>query len=82
MTKAEFNRAFQFADSKEETGHDVVDLDVLDGCAFPDFQPVTVTVPLMASWLRWQAKRFDGTWDPQELNQCAEIARKKISLIG
>ena len=82
MTKAEFNRVFQFADSKESTGYEVEDMGILYGCADPDFKSVSVTVKLAAFWVRWQAKRFDGTWDPDELNQCAEIARRKISLVN
>lgn len=82
MTKAEFDRAFKLADSKESTGCYVEDMGILYGCGDPAFERVSATVELVAFWIRWQAKRFDGTWDPEELNLCAQIARRKISLLG
>ena len=82
MTKAEFQRVFNLADSRGPTGCKSEDMAVLDGCGLPGFERVHTTVNVVAYWLRWQALRFDGTWDPEELNECAQIARQRIILVN
>jgi len=82
MNKQEFNKAFKVADNGEPTGCNSADMAVLDGCGLRGFQPVSATVQLVAYWIRWQALQFNGKWDHEALNECAYIARKRITLIG
>lgn len=80
MTKQEFKRAFEVAKSGDDLDH--VDYSALDGCGLPDFQPVHTTIDAVARLIRWQARYMNGGWDSQELDNVAQIARKRFIIIG
>lgn len=81
MNKSEFQRAFDHANDKTQdfTG---VDTSILHGCGLRGFQPVTVTMHVFAAFLRGQAIQMNGEWDATALNECREIARYKITMVG
>jgi hypothetical protein len=80
MNKAEMTKVLEIAKSGCNLSH--VDIDVLYGCGLRDFEPVQTTLEVCARHVRWQAQCMDGTWDMEEINQCAKIFRKKVTIIG
>ena len=54
-----------------------VDDSILFGCGLPDFQPVAVSVKVVAKLLRYQCQCFDGSWDWREYNECTAPALKR-----
>jgi hypothetical protein len=78
MTKHEFNRVFELANTN--TDFSKVDTEVLFGCGLPDFQPVTCTIQCAAAFIRWQALQLNGEWDSVALNECRQIFRNKVRI--
>lgn len=84
MNKAEFQRAFKIAEQRAETGVDFdwSALEVLAGCGTFEVKKVSCTVEAVAELIRYQARCLDGSWDHQEINSLADIARRKFTVIN
>jgi hypothetical protein len=83
MTRQQFALVVRYADSQDpehEEQRYLADDSSLDGCALPSFQPVTIALPAAARWLNWHARQLDGSWSSEDLNECANIARRRIHL--
>ncbi len=80
MTKAEFKEAVKMV----EIGGDLSKYDDsnLYGCGLPSFQPVHTTIGAVARLVAYQARTFAGTWDSAELDNMAQIAKRKFLIIG
>ncbi len=82
MTKAEFKQAVEIAKLGSK-GYGDADDSILFGCGLSDFKyPVYVTLNQVARHINWQAMQMNGEWDAQELDNCAQIARRKFQIIG
>ena len=81
MNKNDFQRAFDVADNKD-IDLSGVDMEVLFGCGLPNFEPVTADIRTVAAHLRWQAKLLNGQWDSEALNDCRNILRYKVTMVG
>lgn len=79
MTKSELARAMDMVRNRESTGFD--DIGIFDGFGLPDFEPVTVTIPMVAQLIRWQALRFDGSIDADALQEIANCGRHKFAVV-
>jgi len=80
MTRVEFRKAFELAGT--ETDLSKFDLSQFDGFGLPGFQPVTVTLGQVARLLRWQALRFDGSWDMEAAHEVLECGRRRFVVVG
>jgi len=80
MTRAEMTDALKIAKSDRSLAN--VDTSIMYGYGLPDFQPAHVTLEQVAANIRWQAGRLDGTWDVQEINNIANLGRKRFMIIG
>jgi hypothetical protein len=79
MTKHEFNQAIALAKDI-----DVIlsgDIDQFLGFGLPDFTPICVTVQQVARLIRWQAGRFDGTWDTEAITEVWVYGRGRFNII-
>lgn len=76
----------QFAQSVKlvESGADLSKYDDsnLYGCGLPDFKPVHTTIEAVAKLVQYQARTFAGTWDAQELDNMAKIAKQKFLIVN
>jgi hypothetical protein len=81
MTKQEFSQAFQIAKSNEKIDPGQEPIDLFDGFGFKDFAPVYVTLKQVARLIRWQAICMDGSIDSENLQEIANIGRKKFFII-
>ena len=80
MTKAELSQAVAIAKSdKDLTG---VDTDHMVGYGLSCFEPVHVTLDMVASMIRYQCIMFNGDIDGNELNELADAGRRKFIVIG
>ena len=81
MTKNEFKQAVQMVESGAEdlSGHDDSNL---FGCGLPEFQAVHTTIGAVARLVGYQARTFAGTWDMEELDKMAKIAKGKFIIVG
>lgn len=79
MNKAEFQRAFAIAISKEDLSK--FDDTVLDGFGLPDFVPVTVPIQSVAKMIRWQAIQLNGGIDNEALSLCRDRFRHKVTVV-
>lgn len=84
MTKDEFKAAFQRAQDRkaQDLPFDWVALDRFVGFGLRDFEPVHCTLDAVADLIRYQAQYFNGGWDHEELNNIAQVARRKFVVIG
>jgi hypothetical protein len=81
MTKTEFKEAFKIAlDSTIDLSN--VDNDYLFGCGLRDFKPVSVRLVEVAKLIRWQAYRWDGSWDMVEVDELRVISKTKFLVVG
>lgn len=80
MTKSEFAAAVTIAKSDKDLS--ATDDSVLFGCGLPGFQPVHVTLDMVAKFVRWQALQMNGAFDAAALNECAHIARRRFVVIA
>lgn len=80
MTTQEFKEAFKIAESDVDTSHE--DLTVFYEFGLSRFQPVTVTLHQVAALIRWQARRFNGGWDNEALNEVRTAGRRKFVVVG
>ena len=80
MNKAEMTKVLEIAKSGCDLSH--VDIDILYGCGLSEFEKVHITLEVCARHVRWQAQCMDGTWDQEEINQCANIFRRKVTISG
>jgi len=78
MTNDQFKQAVQLANGDAELN---VDIGILLGCALPEFEPVVCSIEVVAKFLRWQAKMFNGLWDWAVLTECQEIVRRKVTIV-
>lgn len=80
MTKTEFSRAFELAQSNAELG---VPDPIFDGCGLPGYQPIATTLEAVAALLRWQCIGIFGDWiDQQALQEMRHICRHKFTIVG
>ena len=80
MNKPEYSEALRIAASPTSL-HEWSDLGVFYGFGLPDFAPVGVTVRQVAALIRWQAWRFDGTWDTVALEELRNLGRKRFMIL-
>ena len=80
MTRDQFCKAFELAGT--ETDLSKFDLSQFDGFGLPGFQPMTVTVGQVARLLRWQALRFDGSWDMEAAQEVLDCGRRRFVVVG
>jgi len=57
------------------------DLDVFNGFALPDYQPVTVTTRHIAGLLRWQCFQFNGGIDVHALDEIRRFGRRRFIVV-
>ena len=81
MTAKEFKRVFQLA-QREDFNPAIYDTNILNGCALPGFQRVSVTIEVAASFLRYHAICMDCSWDLHEVNNMEEIYKRKVNLLS
>ena len=82
MTKAELTKAKEIALSTDvDLSHETRQIDIFNGFAMSDFKPVHVTVEMVAALIRWQALAFNGTLVADELNQIANLGRKRFLIV-
>lgn len=84
MNKAEFQRAFKIAEKRAEAGvdYDWSALEVLAGCGTFEVKKVSCTVEAVAELIRYQARCLDGLWDHNEINNLADIAKRKFLIVN
>ena len=80
MTKEQFSKSVKLV----ESGVDLSKYDDsnLIGCGLPDFTPVHTTIEAVAKLVQYQARTFAGTWDAQELDNMAKIAKQKFLIVN
>lgn len=76
MNKKQFDAAVAIARNKD-IDLSKVDDSTLDGCALPNFKPVTITLEMAAKCIRWHGINIDGSINAEELNELREISRKR-----
>jgi len=76
MNTAEFRKALSIAKSGSDLLH--VNIDHLFGYGLNKFQPTSTSLEAVAAVMRWQAAKFDGSWDEQELNDIRVAGRRKF----
>ncbi len=54
--------------------------EILHGCGLRGFQPVTIRLETAAAFIRYQCLNFDGTTDAEELNQLAQLFRRRVTI--
>jgi len=79
MNKAEFQRAWEVANSDKDLSD--VDDTILDGFGLRDFEPVTVTIEVVAKMLRWQCFYIFGVVDQEALTECRNHFRRKVTVV-
>lgn len=83
MNLTQFQLACKIAKSSESLINE--DIDLFDGFALPDFQPVYCTIRQVARLIRWQVGwqsfRYSWTWDPEELNLIGNLGRKRFLIV-
>lgn len=82
MTRDQFSEAVKIAQSHRDLSD--VDDSTLYGCGLSDFQPVHVTIEMVAKLVRWQCCGIFNNnviVDAQELDNCAHIARRKFLIV-
>lgn len=79
MNTNEFKKAFHIAKSNADLS--TVSIDHLYGYGLKSFEPVTTTLEAIAAVMRWQALRFDGSWDMDEINDIKILGKKKFEVI-
>ena len=80
MTKNEFSKSVKLVESGADLSK--YDYDNLYGCGLPDFKPVHTTIEAVAKLVQYQARTFAGTWDAQELDNMAKIAKQKFLIVN
>lgn len=80
MTKAQFSKAWQIAQSNQDLSN--IDDTILHGCGLPKFQRVVTTIETVAKLLRWQCcNMFGDGFDANELANMASIAKNKFNVL-
>ena len=80
MTKAELSQAVAIAKSNADLAG--VDTSHMVGYGLNSFEPVHVTLDMVASMIRYQCIMFNGDIDGNELNELADAGRRKFIVIG
>jgi hypothetical protein len=81
MNRQEMKAAMAQAQSPQAE-FDHVALAIFEGFGLPDFRPVHVTTYAVGQLIRWQARRFDGQFDPTALQEIAQLGRQRFLIIG
>lgn len=76
MNTAEFKSALKIAKSNADLSN--VSIEHLFGYGLNKFQPTSTSIEAVAAVMRWQAARFDGSWDESELNDIRVSGRRKF----
>jgi hypothetical protein len=79
MTTKQFSEAFKIAQSDKDLND--ADISNLLGYGLPGFKPVHTTLRSVAREIRWNALRFNGTWDMSAVNETAYHAKKSFLII-
>lgn len=83
MNKAEMREALNRAKSGEFLNVTEGDLHRFGGYGLPGFDRlIHCTVDEIARLIRWQALRFNGTWDMAEVDAIAAVGRDHFRIIG
>ncbi len=53
-----------------------------DGFGLADFEPVTITVRMLASLVRHQCMQMNGEFNSEALNEIATVGRRKFVIVG
>lgn len=80
MTREQLQTALALATSRR--GLNLDDLALFDRFGLPDFKPVTCTVSALAMLVRWQCICFNGSIDPDALDEIASIGRHRFLVLG
>jgi hypothetical protein len=81
MTRNQFASAVTLARDYSRD-FSAIDDSSLFGCGLPGFKPVFVTVEQVAKFVRWQCAFINGNgFDGEALQECADIARAKFTLV-
>jgi hypothetical protein len=80
MTKDEAQAAWEIAESNTDLSG--VEDDHLHGFGLPGFAPVHTTLEAVALLLRWQGKRFDGSWDMDAVNEVFNCGRYRFIILN
>jgi len=58
------------------------DISIFDGFGLPDFRPIVCTLEALATLVRWQCIRFDGSVDAEALDEIATCGRRRFTVVG
>lgn len=81
MTAAEFKRAFAIADD-DTIDLSGVDNNIIMGYGLPGFQPVPVTLEMVAKEIRWHALMMNGKWNSEALEEVRDACRRAFVVVG
>lgn len=79
MTKQQLSEAMKIAQSNAFLSTHSTSLFI--GCALYGFKPITITIEMLASFLRWHVINLDGSIDANELNNVASYGRLAFCMI-
>jgi len=79
MNTPEYKAAFTLARSSADLSK--VTTDHLFGYGLKDFEPTATTLEAVAAVMRWQALRFNGSWDNEELDSIRQLGKKRFIII-
>lgn len=82
MTKPEFCKAFEIANSDIELNETNASIVPFDGFGLTSFEPVWVTLKQVARLIRWQCWMWDGGVDHEALNEIGKYGRKRFLIVG
>lgn len=80
MTTKQFAQAVKLVESNSDLSK--YDDSNLYGCGLPDFKPVHTTIEAVAKLVQYQARTFAGTWDAEELDSMARIAKRNFLIVN
>jgi hypothetical protein len=78
MTRQQLQRAFQIA-KQRNSKYDSLDWAV--GFGLSDYEPMHITVEMLANLISYQCACLDGSWDQAALNEIAEHGKRKFVVI-
>ena len=79
MTLKQFSQAMKMVESGADLS--AFDDEILHGCGLPDFKPVVVPLEVAAKLIGYQARKFNGQWDLEELNYMRKISKKNFLIV-
>ncbi len=80
MKTSDLDKALALA--RSDVSLNIEDLSIFDGFGLPDFKPITCTVEALAMLIRWQCFCFDGSIDPEALQEIATLGRHRFHVLS